>query len=602
MSFFQELKRRNVFRVGIAYVIVAWLLLQVADTLGPALLLPEWFQSGVVFVLILGFPLVLVFAWAFELTPEGLKREKDVDRSRSITPKTGQKLNLTIIALLGLAVVYLGLDKFVFEHEHPDAAGSGAPSIAVLPFANMSDDASNEFFADGITEELLNLLAKIPELQVTSRTSAFQFKGKEIDIPTVAKQLNVAHVLEGSVRKSGTKVRITAQLIDADTDRHVWSDTYDRELDDIFAIQDEIARKVVDVLHVTLLGQAPTTQKTDADAYTLYLEGLHFMDLDGPDFWPQAQAKFDQALEIDPGYAPAWFGKAEAIRELANWGDYDLAEGTELARQWARHALELDPTLAEAWALLAQIELTYDWDWAATADLVDKALQYGPRSPRALAEAARLNQVLGRLDEARSYFDAALAVDPLSNTRLRDAGVVAFWLQDYARADSLFRKIEALYPEGAWPNDRIAVAIMEGRYGDAERLVEAILEWPGYSDSVREYVFRFSSAYALPFVGRRAEAEAALEWLISERGAALSYQYAEIYATHGKPDKAFEWLETGFEYRDGGLTYLLVDPWLEPLHDDPRWRPLLEKMKLLDYWDAMQEKQRTKPAAPGAPA
>jgi TolB-like protein/Tfp pilus assembly protein PilF len=598
---FSELRRRNVFRVGIAYVIVAWLLLQVADTLGPALRLPEWFQSGVVFVLILGFPLVLIFAWAFELTPEGLKRERDVDRSQSITPQTGQKLNITIIALLVMAVVYLGLDKFVFEHEHEEKTAKGEPSIAVLPFANMSDDTSNEYFADGITEELLNLLAKIPELQVTSRTSAFQFKGKEIDIPTVAKQLNVDHVLEGSVRKAGLRVRITAQLIDANSDKHVWSETYDRELDDIFAIQDEIARKVVDVLHVTLLGETPTTSRTDADAYALYLEGLHFMDLDGPEFWPQAQELFEQALEIDPDYAPAWFGKAQAIREMANWGDYNLEEGTALARQWANHALELDPTLTEAIAMLAHLKLTYDWDWPAAEELVNRALRAGPKSPAALAEAARLNQTLGRLDAARSYYDAALEADPLSNTRLREAGIAAWWQQDYARADALFRKIETLYPEGAWPGDRVAVAIMEGRYDDAEMLTEAIPRWPGLSANAREYIYNFVSAFAYPFVGRREEAVAAMEWLIDARGPALSYQYAEMYAIQGDADKAFAWLDTGFEYHDGGMTYLLVDPWLAPLHDDPRWRPLLAKMKLLEYWDAMPKRKDLKPGTPAAP-
>ncbi len=357
MSFFQELKRRNVFRVAVAYIIVAWLLLQVGDTLGPALRLPEWFQSGVAYVLILGFPIAIIFAWAFELTPDGVKREKHVDRTESITHETGQKLNYTIIGLLIAALAYFALDKFVFEHDHEVIeTHAGEPSIAVLPFANMSDDASNEFFADGITEELLNLLAKIPELEVTSRTSAFQFKGKEIDIPTVARLLGVDHVLEGSVRKSGMKVRITAQLIDAGTDKHVWSETYDRELDDIFAIQDEIARKVVDELHLTLLGEVPKVRPTNTEAYSLYLEGLHYLDLDGPEHWPRAQVLFEKALEIDPEYAPAWFGKAQAIRETANWGNYELAEGTRLARQWSERALELDPALTEAWALLAHLK------------------------------------------------------------------------------------------------------------------------------------------------------------------------------------------------------------------------------------------------------
>lgn len=588
MSFFQELRRRNVFRVAVAYIIVAWLLLQVADTLGPALHLPDWFQSGVAFVVILGFPIAIIFAWAFEMTPEGVKRERDVDRTQSVTQQTGQKLNFTIIALLVVGVGYLALDKFVFEHDHEVVeTHAGEPSIAVLPFANMSDDASNEFFADGITEELLNLLAKIPELEVTSRTSAFQFKGKEIDIPTVARQLNVEHVLEGSVRKAGTKVRITAQLIDADTDKHLWSETYDRELDDIFAIQDEIARKVVDELHVTLLGEAPKSRPTDATAYALYLEGLHYMDLDGPEFWPSAQTLFEQALEIDPNYAPAWFGKAQAIREMANWGDFDLAEGSALAHQWASHALELDPTLTEAWALLAHLKLIYDWEWAAAEQLVEEALQSGPKNPAALAEAARLAQTLGRLDKARFYYDAALANDPLSQTRIREAGIAAWWQQDYGRAESLFRKNEGLHRNAAWPGDLVAALIMQGRHAEAEKITEEIQTLPGRSAAAQEYIYNFVKAYSFVQVGREEEAASGRDWIIEDRGDALSYQIAEMYAQQGDPDAAFNWLDTGFDYHDGGMTYLLVDPWLESLHDDPRWRPLLEKMNLLEYWDAM---------------
>ena len=291
MSFFNELKRRNVFKVAAAYIIVGWLVMQVGDTLGPALLLPGWINSALAFFLILGFPLAMFFAWAFEMTPDGIKKEKEVDRSQSITHVTSQKLNNMIIGLLVLALGYFAFDKFVLGPQREadlrsqvqeqvaegvaesEPEGPDAKSIAVLPFVNMSDDASNEFFSDGITEELLNLLAKIPELKVTSRSSAFSFKGQNIHIPTVAQQLNVKHVLEGSVRKAGNRVRITAQLIEASTDVHMWSETFDRELDDIFAIQDEIAREVVTVLQVQLLGQVPVAEETDTEAYTFYLQG-----------------------------------------------------------------------------------------------------------------------------------------------------------------------------------------------------------------------------------------------------------------------------------------------------------------------------------------
>ena len=587
MSFISELKRRNVFRVAIAYVIVAWLLLQVGDTLGPALRLPDWFQSGVAYVLILGFPIAIIFAWAFEMTPEGVKRERDVDRSKSITSETGQKLNYTIIALLVAAVAYFALDKFVFEHDHGEvvATEDGEPSIAVLPFANMSDDASNEFFADGITEELLNLLAKIPQLEVTSRTSAFQFKGKELDIPTIAEQLGVEHVLEGSVRKSGIKVRITAQLIDAATDKHVWSETYDRELDDIFAIQDEIARKVVGELQVTLLGEAPKVRPTDTEAYSLYLEGRHYLDLDNPEAWPKAQALFEKALEIDPDYAPAWFGKSRAIREIANWGNMDLAEGTNKAREWAEHAVSLDPTLAEAWAYLGHLKAGYDWDWEGAGQLAQKALAAGPNNPDALAIVGQIERTLGRFELGKEYALRALKLDPLSQIRIRDAAWSCMLLWQWDEAEKYILKNRALYPRDTWPGDLVGLRILQGRHEEAARLTDAIAAENLYPDVV--YATKFVGAYSYYSAGRFEEAEAALNWVIEERGDPVSYQLAEMYALQGNADKAFEWLETGYEFRDGGLTYLLGDPYLESLHDDPRWRPLLEKMNLLEYWDAM---------------
>lgn len=582
MSFFQELKRRNVFRVGVAYIIVAWLLLQVGDTLGPALHLPEWFQSGVAFVVILGFPIAIVFAWAFEMTPEGVKRERDVDRTQSITQRTGQKLNFTIIASLVVAVAYLALDKFVLEHDHDELVQTiGEPSIAVLPFTNMSDDASNEFFADGITEELLNLLAQIPELEVTSRTSAFQFKGKDVDIPTVAKQLNVNHVLEGSVRKAGMKVRITAQLIDAGTDKHIWSETYDRELDDIFAIQDEIARKVVDELHVTLLGEAPKARQTDAEAYALYLEGLHYLDLDGNDHWPRAKELFESVIDIDPNYAPAWHGRARAVREMSNFGLLDLDEGTALARRWTEHALELDPSLAQAWALLARFALIYDWDWLAARDLINRALEVGPNNPEVLEMASRYHQTLGQIEKAVKYTEKALSQDPLSKVRLEHAGDIHLYARDWSRAMELYSKNESIHGRDAWPGDVLSVLMMQGRYDEVARRTDELTTWDN------ELVLETMSAYTLYPVGRHDEAAKGLDWVIENLGVAFSYQIAEIYVLHENPDKAFEWLETGYDSRDGGMTYLLVDPFLDSLHVDPRWRPLLEKMNLLEYWDAM---------------
>jgi TolB-like protein len=290
MSFIAELRRRNVLRVGAAYVAGAWLLIQVAQTLFPVFGLGDTAVRGVIVVLAIGLVPLLIFAWAFELTPEGLKRESEVDRSESITPQTGKKLDRVIMVVLALALGYFAFDKFVLAPQREEAVAEAArkegrteslvksygdKSIAVLPFVNMSADKDQEYFSDGISEELLNLLAKIPELRVISRSSAFSYKGKDVKLAQVARELNVAHILEGSVRKAGNKIRITAQLIEARSDTHLWSETWDRNLDDIFAIQDEISAAVVARLRVTLLDQPPRPRELDPEAYALYLQARH---------------------------------------------------------------------------------------------------------------------------------------------------------------------------------------------------------------------------------------------------------------------------------------------------------------------------------------
>ncbi|HUO81978.1 MAG TPA: adenylyl cyclase, partial [Gammaproteobacteria bacterium] len=291
MSFFAELKRRNIFRVGAAYLVVAWLLMQVTAMLVPALHLPDWIVTAVAFFLIIGLPLVLIFAWAYELTPEGLKRKAEVEPAESIARLTGRKLDFLIIGALVLALGYFTYDKFVLDPQRDGAlvesttrafekrsavTADAQKSIAVLPFDNMSADAEQAYFADGLAEELLNLLASIPELRVAARTSSFSFKGQQVDIRTIAEKLNVEHILEGSVRKAGDTLRITAQLIEADSGYHLWSRLFDRKLEDVFAIQEEIAFAVVNALKISLLGEVPKVEEIDPEAYALYLQGQHF--------------------------------------------------------------------------------------------------------------------------------------------------------------------------------------------------------------------------------------------------------------------------------------------------------------------------------------
>ena len=377
MGLVSELRRRNVFRVALAYILVAWLILQVADTLAPALRLPDWINSAVAFFLVLGFPLAVFFAWAYELTPDGIKREEGVDRSQSVTHLTGRKLDFVIIGMLVLALGYFSHDKFVLEPgrdaELIEATTEAVTerlvetgesevadkSIAVLAFADMSPEGDQEYFSDGISEELLNVLAKIPGLRVVARTSSFQFKGENRDIVDIGQQLNVAHILEGSVRKSGNKLRITAQLIKADDGFHLWSESYDRELDDIFAVQEEITAAIIDVLKVKLLREPATgetvrptvIQTTNSAAYDAYLQGRELRRGGGQRNIEEAISHFERSLRLDERFAPAHAQLAIAIiTHTRRREGLTLEEARRRAIPHLERAEELEPNLADVHA------------------------------------------------------------------------------------------------------------------------------------------------------------------------------------------------------------------------------------------------------------
>ena len=372
MSFYQELKRRNVFRVTAAYLALSWVITQVTGAVVPALHLPDSIPSIVVWLGAIGFPFVILFSWVYELTPEGLKRESDVDRAASITHVTSKRLDYIIISLLVLAIGLFAFDRFLPvgagpARDHPvqdsasDNRAQGAllqkeagpaiaaddKSIAVLPFVNMSSDKEQEYFSDGMSEELLNLLSQVPELKVIARTSSFAFKGKDIKVEQIAKELNVAHVLEGSVRKSGNKVRITAQLIRTADSTHLWSETYDRPLDDIFAVQDEIAGAVVEQLKIKLLGAVPKTRKANPEAYTLFLQAVQLDRQYTQAGLEQSIALYQQALAIDPTYTAAWVGLAGdyAGQAFLGHGPRSADENVRLMRAALNKALSIDSEL-----------------------------------------------------------------------------------------------------------------------------------------------------------------------------------------------------------------------------------------------------------------
>ncbi len=452
MSIVRELKRRNVFRVAFAYVIIAWLILQIGDTLGPALRLPEAVNTALAFFLILGFPLAVFFAWAYELTPEGIKKEKDVDRSQSIAHVTGRKLDYMIIAVLVLALGYFAFDKFVLDPSR-DAElmqTTTDKSIAVLAFVNMSDDAGNEYFSDGISEELLNVLSKIPGLRVAARTSSFQFKGENRDIIDIGKQLNVAMVLEGSVRKAGLQVRITAQLVDASNGFHLWSETYDRELENIFAVQDEISAAIVGALreHLGLQVEAPPRVITAAntEAHDAYLRGRYLVVQRTPASIKGAVREFEKAVELDPDYALAHAELALATLLLDTYTDLPITGLVARATPHVDEAMALNPTLAEAHAATGYLLLLQgDLDEALTH--FEQAIQLNPNySIVYLWMGNLLFSDLGRYAEAFPMWETALRLDPLSIPAIGTYVEGLINRNRLAEADRELEKLASVHP------------------------------------------------------------------------------------------------------------------------------------------------------------
>ena len=495
MSFIEELKRRNVFRVAVAYLVSAWVALQLADIVLESIEAPNWVIQAFMLAIGLGFPLALVFAWAFEMTPEGIKKERDVDRSQSITRQTGQKLNRGIIVALSIAVVLLLFDRFVpmGSREQPavepaarPAAAEQAKSIAVLPFVNMSSDTEQEYFSDGISEEILNSLARVKELKVAGRTSSFAFKGQNQDLRQIGETLGVDHILEGSVRKSGTKVRITAQLIQVDDGFHLWSDTYDREMDDIFAIQDEISTAILTELKAHLLvGEqiTVTTARADSEAYDLYLLAKQRMyERTGPTIQSAAEL-LDRAIAIDDTYAPAYAQRGITTLLLSEgsgtYGEIPHEQAQSQGKLYLDKALDLDPELAEAWAGLGLYYiggLTAD-SWQQAIEPLQKALALNPGLINASNWLNNAYQALGKPAKAREVVMNMIERDPLYRPGVRNA-INSFNV--FGQPELAMAHLDRIRP--LIPNDSViysseaAVLRWQGRFSEALTLADSAVE------------------------------------------------------------------------------------------------------------------------------
>ena len=582
MWIFAELKRRNVFRVAAAYVAGAWLIIQVVETLFPVFGLGDEAIRIVVILLSIGLILALIAAWAFELTPDGLKLDSAVDRPRSGAPGATRSFDRGVMVVLAIAIAYFAFDKFVLSESREAAIAEAAReagrseavidafagrSIAVLAFDDMSPDGDQEYMSDGIAEEILNLLAKVPDLRVISRSSAFSFKGKDLSLPVIASQLNAAYILEGSVRKAGDQIRITAQLIDASSDTHRWSETYDRKLERVFDIQDEIAARVVETLKPMLLGDVPRSQRLDEEAYTLVLQARYLWNRRAEGDEEKALELYKRAIEIDRAYAPAWTGLSVAYAVAASEDRIDRQEGIRLAREAVEQALMLDPDSAEAQVRLGQA-LARDSDWTGALEQYNKAYEAEPNLPLTLGIMAQQAGRQGRIDDLARLYDAAATVDPLGAIWKynKGASLIRFHRLDEAR-DALDSAMELQSNIRQYREQLIDIHNIRGEFTEALDLLAQVPE---------EEFNLARKTIALYGAGRKAESEQLLDMIKSVPIPQARMGVAQIYAIRGDHDQAFEWL---------AKVDSTVSPWIKAydaylrfLVDDPRWEPWMDSL------------------------
>lgn len=583
MSLIADLQRRNVIRVALAYLAGSWLLIQIADTLLPIYGFGDAAVRVVVAILVIGFIPTVVFTWVFELTPEGLKRDSEVDHSQLAIQTTSKKLDRAIIVVMGLALAYFAFDKLVLSESRIESAREegrtqglvesyGDTSIAVLPFVDMSAAADQEYMSDGIAEELLNLLAKVEGLRVISRSSAFSFKGKDISIPEIAEQLHVGHVLEGSVRKSGNRIRITAQLIEARSDTHLWSETYDRDLDDIFLIQDEVSAQVVEKLKIALLGEAPKSMVTDTEAYELFLQARFLQKQFTIGSVQKAIELYKRVLEIDRKYVPAWAWMAMARGELHLLNVPDRNEQLRLREEDIKQALAIDPDNAIALAIASQLQgYTGQKDIERAVSQIQRALAVAPGNLDVIRNAANVFEYLGRSNEYEELMAYVFARDPLN------ASVRAELTWAYLKTGNYQKVIDlAEQTLATSPDDFIAmVALPWAHYlaGDPEAALRSSenVDIPWYRTQV--------ASVAHHALGHQDAYESGIQELqrMLEDGEQPSnhYDLASAYSFAGDRDAALSELEKAIELGENRVMF--DDIPYTSMRGDPRYDDLMEK-------------------------
>lgn len=570
-KFIHELQQRNIFKAAISYVVFSWLLIQIASILYPAI---GWEQVAIrntLIVLFICFPIWLVFAYIFEWTPEGFKKTEDVDEDISISKTTGKKLNGLIIVGLSLAVLLLLADR-LFDLTDSRNTINVDKSIAVLAFTDMSPEKDQEYFSDGISEEILNLLTKIPDLKIVSRTSSFSYKGKELDIKKIGKELQVSHLLDGSIRKAGNTLRITTQLIDVSNGLQLWSETYDRNIEDIFKIQDEIAAKVTQQLKVTLLGTELASKTVNINAYNLYLQAKQLRIQNSSESDKNALKLIRESIAIDSTYAPSWAMLSDCFWYAAFSNMAMSIPDAILQGKWAANkAIALDPNYANGYLQLAAFE-NASWNFKIETQLIDKAILLDPNNPEVIKAKSTRALNFGKKNLAIEMVLKTIEIDPLNTIHLYNLSLYYWMDKRFTEADNTMTKYLMTNPNSHFGNSLMGqIQLSLGKLEKAMAHVEKDADpfWQLYRKSMIEYA-----------MGNTKEANDLLKLLIADYGDSSWPNIAHVHAFRDEKDAAFKWLDLAFENKDISLLEILNYPEMENLWGDPRWNRFINKLGL----------------------
>lgn len=580
IRYYNELKRRNVIKSALAYLVVAWVITQVLTTILTTFEAPEYLAKTVIVILIIGFPLWLIFAWVYEITPEGIKKTKSVAPESSITPQTSNRLNKIIIGALVIAIVLLAINLMNPKEEATPnpiedtdiGSTTNENSIAVLAFADMSPEKNQEYFSDGISEEILNILVRIPNLKVISRTSSFSYKNKDLKATEIGQELNVSHILEGSIRKAGNTIRITAQLIKTDDGSHEWSHTYDRSLDSIFKVQDEIAGEVSNQLEFSLMGQANSKHEPNPEAYNLYLQAKHLTYQNTKESYLLAEDLLKQSIAIDSSYSNSW----DLLGSVYNTGTYnfsigDANESNKKGIVAVKKAIALNPNYADAYATLASLQ-ERAWAFDDSERNLQKALELQPNNAVLIGTAALVTY--GDIQKSIRLLKTAIDMDPLVYTNFYNLGFAYYRLNRLDEAMVAFNTFSTYYP-----NTQI-VHYMKSKVLLAQGLKEeALIE-------IEKETHEFFSLYGKNFVhyalyGTEG-ADEVFKAFLDKYGESDPANTADLYAFRGDYDMAFKYLEKALDIKDAVLLEAMSYPAIQPMYKDSRWMPFIEKIGLPD--------------------